>query len=104
MVARRLGKRRTHEEAVCEGPLAQLLAASEDPRSGAAQLRGVARVVVVAGTGRHWTQPVLTARRVTDAQRRHLSEELVDERVRDLTVHVQPRERRALLASHAERR
>src|SRR5204863_34511 len=47
-------------------------------------------------------EPVLAPRRVADADRLSLREQRVDQRVGYLLVHIETRERRALLAAHAE--
>ena len=91
-----------HEESAAERAVLQLLAAGQEPRIAVAQHRDVARVVVVGGACGHGAEPVLAARRVADADRLGLREQRVDQRVGYLLVHIETRERRALLAAHAE--
>src|SRR6516162_2796391 len=87
-----------------ERPLGQLLTARKDACTTTAQLRGVTGVILVARPGRDRAQPVLAPCGVPDAHRGDLPEQLFGERVGNFAVHVQPRERRALLTAHAEAR
>src|SRR6185437_12940028 len=92
-----------HEKAACQGTVLELLPAGEHVRTARAKLGHVTREILVRGLHRHRTQPVPACRRISDGERAELSEELCDERLGDLTVHVQPGEGRAFLAAHTER-
>src|SRR5580658_10391716 len=104
MTDRRLGQRRSHEEAARQRSLLELLAAGEDARTALAQRARVARVVLVTRLSRDRTQPVCAPRRIADGERLQLLEELCGEWLGHLPLDVQPGERRAFLTAHAEGR